>query len=116
MLKLRVFPRLTGGPLGVGILVDAVEIPRTAFVGRTGVVVEGAAGMSSTSWEPTGEVVELPLVAETHPQFSEFLSHYRDEVKSGALWPADKATADACGVAFDATRGGEAKRAAKESV
>jgi len=60
------------------------------FVGRKYIEVEpGVWG-----FQPTGEVEELP-----------YSSDYVKHVKDGELWPADKATAEACGVEFDATFG-----------
>lgn len=34
-------------------------------------------------------------------------SYFRKQVKKGALWPADAESAEACGVKFDPTFGGE---------
>jgi hypothetical protein len=53
--------------------------------------------MRMPAWVPMEEADEVPYRAE-----------YVRECKAGCLWPADEETAKACGVDFDASRGGEA--------
>lgn len=51
------------------------------------------------AWTPCG-VVEVPSVGE-------FAQYYRRQIQEGALLPADKATADACGVPFTDEKGND---------
>jgi len=55
------------------------------FVGRKAVVVDGV-----TEWHPTEEPAEVPALGE-----------YVLAVQCGDLKPADKQTADYCGVKFE---------------
>jgi hypothetical protein len=48
------------------------------------------------AWVPTGQ-----------PQETEYSADLVKAARDGDLWPADQATAGVCGVAFDATFGGE---------
>lgn len=48
-----------------------------------------------------------------HPVAVPNTNYYRKQVKAGSLWPADEATALACGVAFDPAFGGEYPNLAK---
>ena len=51
-------------------------------------------------WERRTEASTVPCVGE-------FGNYYLQQVREGALWPADQATAQLCGAAFDATFGGD---------
>jgi hypothetical protein len=67
-----------------------LEGGKKSFVGRKFVEVEPG----NWGFAPTGEDHELPYAAE-----------YVKACADGDLWPADQATADACGVKFDSTFG-----------
>lgn len=60
----------------------------------------------SQAWVATGEVEFVPTIPETMREYRELWGEYRREVREGALWPADKETAEACGVPFDPKFGG----------
>lgn len=70
---------------------EAMSSSPRQFIGREWCVFEGRDAL-----RPVDGDVEIPYRAE-----------YASAVKSGALWAADKATADACGVPFDPRFGGE---------
>ena len=55
------------------------------FVGRKPVTVDGV-----THWEPLADPVEVPAIGE-----------YVIAIKNGDLLPANKETADFCGVKFE---------------
>lgn len=59
------------------------------------------------TWEHHGAVEEVPSVPETDRAFVSLLQEYVAHVRQGALWPADKSSADACGVKFDPSFGME---------
>lgn len=88
--------------------IDAQEAGRKQFVGRKFQKVD-----EGHAFVPKSEPAEVRL----HPE-------YVRDCREGALWPADQATADACGVRFDPSFGGElpsetkatVKAASKESV
>jgi len=63
----------------------ALEAGVLRFIGRRHDATVGPNG----AWVPTGEAVTIPASAE-----------YLQEVKAGALVPADEATARVCGVPF----------------
>lgn len=67
-----------------------------AFVGRKFVPVEGEPGRYG--FAPLAEDVEVPYRAE-----------YVKACKEGDLYPADEATAKACGAKFDPLFGGDAE-------
>lgn len=52
------------------------------------------------AWPAKQAPVQVPATGEAG-------SYYRERIAEGGLWPADKETAEACGVAFDPTFGGE---------
>lgn len=64
------------------------------FVGRA--FVPDASGATAGAWVAKSEPTDVPNVAE-----------YRNAVVEGSLWPADEATAKACGVPFDPFFGGQ---------
>lgn len=49
-----------------------------------------------------------PISTSESPQEVPYRAEYVRECQAGCLWPADKATADACGVPFDPTFGASA--------
>jgi hypothetical protein len=63
------------------------------FVGREMQKVSAEGQPEEWGFAPTAEAVEVPYRAE-----------YVEAVKAGDLTPADKATADACGVSFGASK------------
>lgn len=73
---------------------ERLEAGVKCFVGRK--FKEAEAGRFG--FAPTGEDYEVPYRAE-----------YVRACAEGDLWPADKATADACGVDFDSSFGVPAK-------
>lgn len=73
--------------------------------GRSVKADDGSTFMSG-GWKRSAEPVEVPTIPTTDASYHAAWGEYRRDVREGALWPADKATADACGVKFDATFGG----------
>ncbi len=68
-----------------------------AYVGRKAVDAADKGGQpGQLAWAPTDE-----------PEEVDYHAKYKQACKAGDLWPADKDTADACGVTFDPTFGGE---------
>lgn len=71
----------------------------------------------TTEWTPEDSSVEAwaakrtvtVLVAASHPEpeLAEAGQYNRQCIAEGGLWPADEATAIACGVGFDPTFGGD---------
>ena len=102
MAKLRVLAR------GVAMVphIESYEAGARRFVGRKHDATLGAAFRDDQGverrqggWPPSHSPAEPHEVADR--------AEYRQHVREGDLWPADKATADACGVKFDPTFGGE---------
>ena len=80
---------------------EAMASSPRQFIGREWVFVDGQHGLKAT-----GEDVEIADRAE-----------YRQAIREGSLWAADRETADACGVAFDPNFGEapESKLASKSA-
>lgn len=100
--KLKVLPR--GAVLAPHF--ESILAGAKRFIGRQWDAKHGPGG----GWEPNADPkhpVEVPTLPEADAAFRELWSEYAREVREGTLWPADKATADACGVQFDKSFGGE---------
>lgn len=80
--------------------IAAMEARIKRFIGRKYTKVSD--DPEQWGFVPTGEDDEV-----------EYHGEYLKACKDGDLWPADKATADFCGVPFDPTFGGSVKPAAK---
>ena len=106
MQKLRVLPR-------GGVLVprhESIMSGQKQFIGR---IYDpdhgdhGGGGFPVAASVGPDSPIEVPSVGKGAPQEFELWQQYVREVRDGALWAADQATADACGVKFDPKFGGE---------
>lgn len=73
------------------------------FVGRAFDASLGQAG----GWPFSAEPVTVPLFPPSHEHYLEAWHFYYRALKDKELWPADEATAKACGIEFDPSFGGE---------
>ena len=62
---------------------------------------------SVEAWVARREATVVTAASHPDPEHREAGQYNRERIAEGGLWPADAATAAACGVEFDPTFGGE---------